>query len=113
MNNLSLHPQTVDTPLTPFFIKIPHKKSPRVASTGAIFQPQIQIFYLYFHFSIDIIRQIVYNCYTFLERGYCSLTRSVQRSERHRLPPPPLLAQPPLSVKVLSHPLQWEPCGTG
>lgn len=62
---------------------------------------------LKFYFSIDIIRQIVYNCYTFLERGYVSLTRSVQRSERHRLSPPPLLAQPPQSVKVLSHPLTW------
>ena len=120
MQNLFLHPktQTVDTCLSTdlsgrgtdstAFMKIPHKKSPRVASTGAIFQPQIQIFHLYFHFSVDIIRQIVYNCYTFLERGYVSLTRSVQRSERHRLPPPPLLAKPPISVKVLSHPLTWE-----
>ena len=81
---LSLHPypQTVDTPLSalrtdsPSFIKIRHKKSPRVTSTGAIFQPQIQILRLYLHFSVDIIRQIVYNCYTFLERGYGSLTRS-------------------------------------
>ena len=75
MNFLSLHSQTQDTPLTPAFIKIPHKKSPRVTSTGAIFQPQIQIFYLYFHFFMDIIRQIAYNCYTFLVGGYSSLTQ--------------------------------------
>ena len=116
--SLQPYPQTQDTPQPAlgteslFFIKIPHKKSPRVTSTGAIL-PQIQIFYLYFHFSIAIIQQIVYNCYTFLERGYVSLARSVQRSERHRLSPPPLLAKPPISVKVLSHPLTWEPIETG